>query len=199
MSSIDVILYTRKQCALCDEAKSAISEASSRYGLRVAMREVDIDRDPALRDRFTDDVPVIYINGTEAFRHRVQPEDFARFVRQPAVMNSARAHLADEKCVPCRGGVPPLKGEELAALARELGGSWRVVDEHHLEKEFTFPDFAQALAFTNQIGAIAEQEGHHPDIYLAWGKVRVTIWTHKIDGLTRSDFVLAAKIDRVET
>ena len=104
--------------------------------------------------------------------------------------------LANEKCIPCRGGIPALKGEELAALALELGGSWRVVDEHHLEKEFRFPDFAQALAFTNKVGAIAEEEGHHPDIYLAWGKVRVTIWTHKIDGLTRSDFVLAAKIER---
>jgi len=105
--------------------------------------------------------------------------------------------LANEKCIPCRGGVPALKGEELAALARELGADWRVVDEHHLEREFRFPDFAQALAFTNKVGAIAEEEGHHPDIYLAWGKVRVTIWTHKVDGLTRSDFVLAAKIERL--
>ena len=105
--------------------------------------------------------------------------------------------LANEKCIPCRGGVPALKGEELAALARELGAEWRVVDEHHLERELRFPDFAQALAFTNKVGALAEEEGHHPDIYLAWGKVRVTIWTHKVDGLTRSDFVLAAKIERI--
>ncbi|HXA19179.1 MAG TPA: 4a-hydroxytetrahydrobiopterin dehydratase [Thermoanaerobaculia bacterium] len=89
-----------------------------------------------------------------------------------------------------------MKGKELAELARTLGGDWRVVDEHHLEKEFTFPDFAQALAFTNRIGAIAEEEGHHPDIYLAWGRVGVKIWTHKVDGLTRADFVLAAKMDR---
>ena len=103
--------------------------------------------------------------------------------------------LANEKCVPCRGGVPALKGEELRALQAELGGGWRVVDEHHLEKEFTFPDFATGLELTNRVGALAEEEGHHPDIYLAWGKVRITIWTHKVDGLTRSDFVLAAKID----
>ena len=103
--------------------------------------------------------------------------------------------LARETCVPCRGGVPPLTGEELAAVARELGGGWAVVAGHHLEKEFRFPDFAGALAFTNRVGAIAEEQGHHPDIHLAWGKVRVTIWTHKIDGLTRSDFVLAAKVD----
>jgi len=78
-----------------------------------------------------------------------------------------------------------------------MGGGWNVVREHHLEKEFPFPDFAGALAFTNRVGALAEEQGHHPDIYLAWGKVRITIWTHKIDGLTRSDFVLAAKIDRL--
>lgn len=103
--------------------------------------------------------------------------------------------LANEKCVPCRGGVPALKGAELRVLVDELGGGWRVAGNHHIEKDFTFPDFASALAFTNEIGALAEEEGHHPDIHLAWGKVRVTIWTHVIDGLTRSDFVLAAKID----
>ena len=103
--------------------------------------------------------------------------------------------LAGEKCIPCRGGVPPLKGSELAALQRELGGDWRLIDEHHLEKEFRFRNFAEGLAFTNKVGAIAEEQGHHPDIDLAWGKVRVTIWTHKINGLTRSDFVLAAKVD----
>ena len=103
--------------------------------------------------------------------------------------------LASEKCVPCRGGVPALKGAELRAVAAELGESWRVVEEHHLEKEFRFPDFAAALAFTNRVGALAEEQGHHPDLYLEWGKVTVMIWTHKIDGLTRSDFVLAAKID----
>jgi 4a-hydroxytetrahydrobiopterin dehydratase len=105
--------------------------------------------------------------------------------------------LADEGCVPCRGGVPPLAGAELQDLVQELGGGWKVVAGHHLEKEFSFPDFASALAFTNQVGAVAEKEGHHPDIHLAWGRVRITIWTHKIDGLTRSDFVLAAKIDRL--
>jgi 4a-hydroxytetrahydrobiopterin dehydratase len=105
--------------------------------------------------------------------------------------------LINETCVPCRGGVPPLRGGELEELGRELGGGWEIVGEHHLEKGYAFPDFAAALAFTNRVGEIAEQQGHHPDILLSWGKVRVTIWTHKIDGLTRSDFVLAAKIDAI--
>lgn len=107
----------------------------------------------------------------------------------------AESGLASETCEPCRGGVPPLKGEALATLARELGASWRVADEHHLEKRYEFPDFARALAFTNAIGAVAEAQGHHPDLLLRWGSVTVTLWTHKIDGLARADFVLAAKID----
>ncbi|MGH7753094.1 MAG: 4a-hydroxytetrahydrobiopterin dehydratase [Gemmatimonadales bacterium] len=106
--------------------------------------------------------------------------------------------LAKMDCVPCKGGVPPLKGVALKDLERRLGGGWNVVNEHHLEKEFTFKDFREALAFTNRVGDLAEQQGHHPDIYLAWGKTRITIWTHKIDGLTESDFVMAAKIDRVK-
>ncbi len=103
--------------------------------------------------------------------------------------------LAKMECVPCKGGIPPLKNGELEELERRLGGSWRTIDQHHLEKEFSFKDFQEALAFTNQVGELAESQGHHPDIYLAWGKVRLTIWTHKIDGLTESDFVLAAKVD----
>ncbi len=104
--------------------------------------------------------------------------------------------LADKTCVPCRGGVPPLKGDALSALQKELP-DWEVVSEHHLHKVFRFPDFKLALDFVNRAGAIAEEQGHHPDILLAWGKAEVTIFTHKIDGLTESDFVLAAKINRV--
>jgi 4a-hydroxytetrahydrobiopterin dehydratase len=104
--------------------------------------------------------------------------------------------LADKKCVPCRGVVPPLKGEELKKLHDNIP-QWQVVNEHHLHGEFRFPDFKQALDFVNRVGAIAEQEGHHPDILLAWGKVGITLWTHTIDGLTQSDFILAAKIDRL--
>ena len=100
-------------------------------------------------------------------------------------------------CVPCQGGMPPLKGKELKILQNQLGNDWKVIDEHHLEKEWVFDDFQTALDFTNRIGSLAEEQGHHPDIYLAWGKVGIKMWTHKIGGLTDSDFILAAKIDSV--
>lgn len=104
--------------------------------------------------------------------------------------------LADKNCVPCRGGVPPLKGEELNKIHGSIP-EWQVINEHHLHREFRFPDFKQALDFVNRVGAVAEQEGHHPDILLSWGKAGITLWTHKIDGLTESDFIMAAKIDRL--
>jgi 4a-hydroxytetrahydrobiopterin dehydratase len=106
--------------------------------------------------------------------------------------------LAAKTCAPCRSGVPPLKGKELAEIHKQLPdwAHWKVVNEHHLARTFTFADFKQALAFVNRIGAVAEEQGHHPDISLAWGKVELTLWTHKIDGLTESDFIMAAKIGR---
>jgi 4a-hydroxytetrahydrobiopterin dehydratase len=104
--------------------------------------------------------------------------------------------LASKRCVPCRGGVPSLRGKELEDLQKQVP-DWGVIQEHHLRRVFTFPDFVSALAFVNKVGEIAEQEGHHPDISLTWGKVEITIWTHKIEGLTESDFILAAKIDRL--
>ena len=105
--------------------------------------------------------------------------------------------LANRVCVPCKGGIPPLKGKELKALQNQLGNGWNVINEHHLKKEWGFDDFESALNFTNKIGSLAEDQGHHPDIYLAWGKVEIKMWTHKISGLTESDFILAAKIDRI--
>jgi len=105
--------------------------------------------------------------------------------------------LAAKKCVPCKGGTPPLEGEALRALQAQLGGEWQVVDGHHLQVEYRVSDFAEALALTNRIGALAEEQFHHPDITLRWGRVGVTIWTHKIDGLTESDFVFAAKCDQL--
>ncbi|MFM1918918.1 MAG: hypothetical protein RLZZ303_552 [Candidatus Hydrogenedentota bacterium] len=107
--------------------------------------------------------------------------------------------LAAKDCVPCRGGVPPLKGEELTRLHEQLGNGWEVVDEHHLEKEFKFPDFKSALAYTNAVGEIAESVNHHPDLLTAWGKVKVTVWTHKAGGLTEADFVFAAKCEKAYT
>ena len=107
--------------------------------------------------------------------------------------------LAAKECVPCKGGVPPLKGRALQELQHKLGADWIVSGEHHLEKEFKFKNFRDALAFTNKVGELAEGQNHHPDIYLAWGKVKITIWTHKIDGLTESDFVLAAKIEELQS
>lgn len=101
--------------------------------------------------------------------------------------------LASKKCIPCAQGAEPLKGSALQALFKQLPPGWKVEGEHHLEKEFTFKNFKEALAFVNKVGAIAEEEGHHPDIFLTWGKVKITLYTHKIGGLTESDFILAAK------
>ncbi|MFN7960332.1 MAG: 4a-hydroxytetrahydrobiopterin dehydratase [Thermoanaerobaculia bacterium] len=107
------------------------------------------------------------------------------------------AALADQPCVPCRGGVPPLAGQALLDLAAQLEGGWEVVDGHHLEKEFRFPNFREAMAFANRVGELAESVNHHPDLHVAWGKVKVVIWTHKIGGLSETDFVFAAKVDRL--
>lgn len=105
--------------------------------------------------------------------------------------------LANKTCVPCMGGVPPIEFERSRELLAELRG-WSIIDEHHLEKEFSFPDFKSALAFVNQAGEVSEFEGHHPELVLSWGRVIARIWTHKIDGLTESDFILAAKFDQLE-
>ena len=105
------------------------------------------------------------------------------------------SELAEKTCVPCRGGVPPLTAEEIRPLQTQVK-DWAVVNNHHIQREFKFKDFKSALDFVNKVGAIAEEQGHHPDVFLAWGKVVVEIWTHKINGLTESDFILAAKIDR---
>ena len=104
--------------------------------------------------------------------------------------------LADSKCGSCETATEPLGSKEAQQFLTELGGEWRVINNHHLEKTYKFKDFRQALAFTNKIGEIAESVGHHPDIYLTWGKVRIEIFTHKVNGLTKDDFVLAAKFER---
>ena len=104
------------------------------------------------------------------------------------------SELAAKTCVPCRGDTPPLKGDELHGLATQVP-NWEVVGEHHLRRRFRFKNFREALHFVNRVGQLAEEQGHHPDVTFGWGYADVTVWTHKIDGLTESDFVFAAKVD----
>lgn len=156
MDPLDVTIYTRNPCPLCDKAKAAIQASA----VDVRIREIDIDGDAALRELYTNDIPVILIDGQEVFRHRVVPAAFAD-------------------------------------CAAALRSGWRVVDGHHLEREFSFPDFAQALAFVNRLAAIAEEQNHHPDVHLSWGKVRLELWSHDAGAITARDYRLAAAIARI--
>lgn len=106
--------------------------------------------------------------------------------------------LAEMKCKPCKGWIAPLKGSELTELLCQLD-NWDLVMEHHIKKSFTFPNFERGLAFVEKVGQIAEQEQHHPDVFLTWGKVIIELYTHAIDGLSESDFILAAKIDALQS
>ena len=105
--------------------------------------------------------------------------------------------LAQRRCVPCQGGVPPLGHEAITSLLKQLNPHWSAVNDHHLEREYLFFNFKEGFDFVINVGNLAESEGHHPDIYLAWGKVKLTLWTHKINGLTESDFIFAAKVDQL--
>jgi 4a-hydroxytetrahydrobiopterin dehydratase len=107
------------------------------------------------------------------------------------------SELAARDCVPCRGGVPPLPAHEQQTLLAQLTPEWRIVNGHHLERSYRFKDFAGALAFVNRVGELAEEQRHHPDLHLAWGKVRVEIWTHAVGGLLEADFILAAKCEQL--
>ncbi len=104
------------------------------------------------------------------------------------------SELASKTCVPCKGGTPPLKGEELEGLRRQVP-EWEVVEEHHLRRRFRFENFRESLGFVKQVGELAEEQGHHPNIGFGWGYAEISVWTHKIDGLTESDFIFAAKVD----
>jgi len=104
--------------------------------------------------------------------------------------------LSERKCVPCEGGIPPLNREEITSLLNQLNG-WSVEGDKKITKEYKFNNFVEAVDFTNKITVVAESEGHHPDLFVAWGKVTVYIWTHKVNGLTENDFILAAKIDEI--
>jgi len=112
-------------------------------------------------------------------------------------MSEESCDLSKRECKPCQSDVPALAGEELQKLHEQLNNNWRVVNGHHLEKEYSFKNFADALAFTNKAGALAEEIFHHPDIFLTWGKAKISIWTHKIDGLNEADFIFAAKLDNL--
>jgi len=107
------------------------------------------------------------------------------------------SELAKKKCVPCQGGTPPLNAEQMQPLFAQLESGWEIVRDHHLAKTYPFENFAQGLDYVNRIGMVAESQDHHPDLHLAWGKVGVELWTHKIEGLTESDFIFAAKCDMV--
>ena len=107
--------------------------------------------------------------------------------------------LACQKCVACEGGTPALKGSALKPLLLRLGHTWKIVKRHYLEKEFKFKDFKDALNFTVRVGKIAESQGHHPDVYLTWGRVKITLSTHSVHGLTENDFILAAKVQKMAT
>jgi 4a-hydroxytetrahydrobiopterin dehydratase len=105
--------------------------------------------------------------------------------------------LADRKCVACQGGTAPLKGDVLKQFLSQINPAWEMVEEHHITRTFKFRNFAEALAFVNRVGALAEEQNHHPEISFTWGKVRIELSTHKIGGLSESDMILAAKIDRL--
>ena len=116
--------------------------------------------------------------------------------RKERTTGASERPLHERDCVGCEGGAKKLGGEEIAALGWQVEG-WDVVKSHHLRREWKFEDFAQALAFVNRVGDLAERQGHHPDLFLKWGLVRAEIYTHSVDGLTEDDFILAAKIDRL--
>jgi 4a-hydroxytetrahydrobiopterin dehydratase len=197
MQTVGVTFYTRPGCHLCDDAKAAMLLWASRRGFPIELSEVNIDEDEAAHARYWLHIPVATIGGSEAFRHRFDPDAFESLAVAASKGDVTMGDLASRSCVPCRGGVAPLKGDELKALHAALGDAWAVEREHHLSREYRFSDFAGALAFVNRIGEVAEAEGHHPDLELGWGRVGVKIFTHAIDGLTESDFVLAAKIERL--
>ena len=136
-------------------------------------------------------------NRSISYLEQPKPKQMKRAMGEDHMSDIAGSELATKTCVPCRGGIPPLAGEQLKALSKQIP-EWAVSREHDISRTFSFPYFRSALDFVNQVGELAEREGHHPDIVLKWGSVGITIWTHKINGLTESDFILAAKIDRLK-
>lgn len=111
----------------------------------------------------------------------------------------SKTNMQESSCKPCSEAILPVTGDDLQALTSRISSKWRVIDEHHIENDYTFKDFRTALDFANRVGGIAEELNHHPDLHVSWGKVRVTSWTHKVNGLTESDFVLANRIDKLSS
>ncbi len=103
--------------------------------------------------------------------------------------------LQHKSCAPCQSGGPPLEKEAAEGFLRDLGGNWQINGKRHLYNQFKFKDFVGAMAFANKIAEIAEKEGHHPNLIISWGECSVEIWTHKVNGLSENDFILAAKIE----
>ena len=112
-------------------------------------------------------------------------------------MEITNSCLTNKSCTPCQGSIPPLATKEIRKLLKELGNGWTLNKDGHLCKEYQFKDFLSSMGLGNKIAVIAEKEAHHPDLKIAWGKCAVEIWTHKIEGLTESDFILAAKIEAI--
>ncbi|MEX0778519.1 MAG: 4a-hydroxytetrahydrobiopterin dehydratase [Balneolales bacterium] len=112
-------------------------------------------------------------------------------------MSTEELNLQERRCSACTPETPPLKGDELQQYYGRLSKDWKLVDEHHLEKAYQFKNFRQALDFTVKVGELSEEEGHHPEIFLAWGKVKLTVYTHAINALSENDFILAAKVDQL--
>ena len=111
---------------------------------------------------------------------------------------SRKLVLANRDCEPCESGGGRLKTPMIKALMKQLPGKWKLQGSRQLEKTFKFPDFKKALKFTNRVGKIAEEQGHHPDVFLAYGEVRIQLSTHSAKGLTENDFILAAKVNELK-
>ena len=106
--------------------------------------------------------------------------------------------LASKKCIPCEVGTPPLAADKAQEYVAHLALGWEVVESKRIKKEFKFKGFMDAMAFVNKVAAIAEEEGHHPDIYIFYNLVRIELWTHAVNGLSENDFIIAAKIDQLQ-
>jgi len=112
--------------------------------------------------------------------------------------NNIMEELTSKKCQPCEGGVPPIAGDDITNYTCQLKTTWDVIEGKKIRKGFSYSDFIETMIFVNKVADLAEEEGHHPDMHVSYGKVEIEIWTHAIGGLSENDFILAAKIDAIE-